>query len=278
MNIIAVGGDLRFAYLAKLARERGLNASAICLENANVPGVLRADPEALSHAEVLVLPNPFARGLQTPYSYIDLTLKELLQKISAGTTLAVFGDAPAPEELEKKFRILYLNDEELMRKLAWQTAEGAIFEVGARLNRTLRDCAVLVLGYGRIGQALTDILVGYGARVTVAARRPEMRRLAKAAGALRAVDFAALPELLPAQAVIFSTPPERVLDRMLLETVEKSALLVDLSGSPYGVDMKAAEQLSLNAWLSPGIPGRFCPESAGEALLDALWTALKEER
>ena len=38
----------------------------------------------------------------------------------------------------------------------------------------------------------------------------------------------------------------------------------------YGIDLRAAWNRGLRAWREPGLPGRYCPQSAARALLSAI--------
>ena len=165
-------------------------------------------------------------------------------------------------------------NEHLTLRYAVYTAEGAIHSVSERALFSLSEANVMVVGYGRIGRALTGMLLGYGAKVTVAARSPEARNMAERAGA-RAVDMEEMLLHLPSHRAVFSTPPQRVLEARQLSCLRQGAMVLDLSSPPYGVDLKAAQTLGLNAWREPGLPGRFCPESAGRALLCAIREAKK---
>ena len=127
----------------------------------------------------------------------------------------------------------------------------------------------MVVGWGRVGRALAELLVAMGARVTVASRSEAHRHRAIERGA-EAVALEDMPDVLPGMKLIFSTPPAPVLDAARLERVDRDAMIVDLASPPYGVDLSAAWRLSLRAWREPGLPGRYCPESAAAALRDAM--------
>ena len=58
--------------------------------------------------------------------------------------------------------------------------------------------------------------------------------------------------------------------KMCIRDSYKEALVIDLSSPPYGVDLAACHAQWINAWREPGLPGRYCPRSAGRAMLDAL--------
>ena len=270
MDFIAVGGDARFAWMAELARREGMSASALGLERAGIGGLSAATREDLAAAQVLVMPNPFGKGLSMPLAAEHHSLEAILAGAGAGTTLALFGAGAVPEEIHKRHQIWDMTaDEGLMLDLARQTAEGAIHAACERAAFELYGCRVLIVGYGRIAQALHRMLDGYGAQVTVAARRAQARDQARTVGA-RAVDINDMEALLPSQQIIFSTPPQRVLDARRVELIDRGALLIDLSSAPYGVDLAACHARWLSAWREPGLPGHYCPRSAGKVMLNCL--------
>ncbi len=271
MDFIAVGGDARFAWMAELARREGLRTAALGLEEAQVGGLTQAGWGDLARARLLVMPNPFGgKGLPMPLAQRPYSIEEVLEGAEPGVPLALFGPGQVPLEVAARHRIWDLSGEEgVALDLARQTAEGAIHAACTRMEEELYGCPALIVGYGRIGRALHRMLEGYGARVTVAARRPQVREQARAVGA-RAVDMEDMEALLPLQRLIFSTPPQRVLDARRVGLIHKEALVIDLSSPPYGVDLAACHAQWINAWREPGLPGRYCPRSAGRAMLDAL--------
>ena len=70
--------------------------------------------------------------------------------------------------------------------------------------------------------------------------------------------------------VIFNTVPAPVLGEEELRHVRLQCVLIDLSSAPYGIDRDAAEALGLKAFLESGLPGRYCPLSAAETLLNYM--------
>ena len=155
-----------------------------------------------------------------------------------------------------------LKDESFLQTNARLTAEGALYLAMEKLDRSIRDTACLVLGFGRIGEALSMLLRGLGAAVTVAARRRESREKAGQSS----VDFPEIPQVLPRMDLIFNTVPSPVLTREVLAFVKKDAWLFELASAPYGIDMDAAKALGLRCSVEGGIPGRYCPRSAAEAV------------
>ena len=111
--------------------------------------------------------------------------------------------------------------------------------------------------------------MGLNADVTVASRREEGRLQAMARGA-RAASLDGMRALLSEMRVIFVTSPDRALGMEELSRVSRNAVVIDLSGAPYGLDLDAATRLGLNARRERALPGRYAPESAARCLYRAV--------
>lgn len=162
----------------------------------------------------------------------------------------------------KTYRIL--DDEQFALENAELTAEGALYFAARQSDSALRRSRCLVIGYGRIGRALTDRLRALGAFVTVAARREESRREAGE----NSVDTRDIARALPGMQLIFNTVPWPLLGESELCHVPRSALLMELASAPYGIDLQAAREQGLRVSLESGVPGRYCPRSAAQLILD----------
>jgi dipicolinate synthase subunit A len=184
--------------------------------------------------------------------------------VPVGKRLATCGPHPAPEDA-----IDLLRDEEYLVDVAYMTAEGAISAAMTASEAMISGSTALVVGWGRIGRALTELLLSLGAHVTVLTRRPGTRGEIEMLGAHAAPTIDAAEEIR-GKRLVFSTPPALVLDAEVLLHAEKNALIVDLASPPYGVDLEAARELGLRAWREPGLPGRYCPENAARAIRSAL--------
>ena len=166
-------------------------------------------------------------------------------------------------------RLDIMKDETYMEDVAYLTAEGALAAAMMETPHTIRGASCMVIGWGRIGRALTRLLAGMGARVTVLSRRSAASDEIINAGA-RPEPTEMAAETLPGHSVVFSTPPAMVLDAHALKYADKNAALIDLASPPYGIDLEFARQLGLHAWREPALPGRYCPQSAAKAIYDAL--------
>ena len=265
MDVFIAGGDRRNAHLARLLRAGGLDARAAGLEKCGLAGVSHAPLAAAAEADWVLLNSPVKCELaERPFG-----LGELLSCLHPGARLVFLGPASPPAGLEGFETFDLTADEAFLRRNAALTAEGALFAAMRAQERALGDCDCLVIGWGRIGRALTEMLVALGARVTVASRTERSRRQAQERGA-QAVETAALSGALSGKRLIFSTPPFPVLQEAELARAGREACIIDLASPPYGVDVEAAHRLGLRAWREPGLPGRYCPESAALAIAAAF--------
>lgn len=264
MDYAIVGGDARFAYLTRLLCLCGYDARAVNGAKCDVPGVLTAQRSELPQARTVVMNWPCAEG------------EEILRELSSGTNVLFCGPGKPPCTPEGlNFTDLW-TDERLQLENAWLTAEGAICAAMNESKASLKDCHCLVIGWGRIGKALTELLIGMRARVTVASRSEKGRNGAVERGA-ESVSTYRMAEAVRDKQIIFSTAPERVLDEAALRYAEPDAMIIDLASAPFGVDLEAAHGLNLRAWREPKLPGRYCPFSAARALLQAIIRAERME-
>ena len=262
MDYAVIGGDLRFAYLTRLLCTCGHDARAVNGMQSDVPGVSSAEPEELASAKAAVMNWPCPEG------------ERLLRMLPPGARVFFCGPGE-PESVPEGLEVIDLwKDGRMQLENAYLTAEGAVCAAMNAGRAALKDRHCLVIGWGRIGRALTEILVGMNARVTVASRTEKGRNGAAERGA-ECISTYRLAENLAGKQIIFSTPPSRVLDHDVLRHADPDTMLIDLSSAPFGMDLEAARGLKLRAWREPRLPGRYCPFSAAKVILQAM---LRQER
>lgn len=257
-----VGGDLRFAHLAEMLREDGHMAAGFLHEKAGGGCYLL---ERLKKCDCIISNWP----MKWPLTEQRISESDIMDNIASGSVLLLCGPQfPS----ERRWDLQYVNlwqDEILLQENAYLTAEGAVAAVMSRMNGRLGDARCLVVGYGRIGRALTEILINLGAKVSVATRSKAKFSRISESGA-DAVEMKELSDALEDKQVIFSTPPSMVIGKNMLDRVRRDALIVDLASPPYGVDVDAAAAMGIKAWREPNLPGRYCPLSAARVLYNAV--------
>lgn len=275
--IWVVGGDERMAALSRLLEEDGYRVYRYGLER-RIPCCETL--EGLERARGVILPLPADDGagrLRLPLSDLELTAAEVLDRLGPDQLLLA-GKASPALRAQAGERGLVLRDyfagEELARLNAIPTAEGAIRMAMEALPVTIHDAEILLLGFGRLGQALGPRLRALGGRVFAAARRGEQRAQAREMG-LDSGSLSAAGELGRFDLVI-NTVPAAVLGEEKLSQMRQDALIIDLASLPGGVDDAAAVRLGRRVIHALALPGREAPLTAARYLYGAVRPMLEE--
>ena len=166
----------------------------------------------------------------------------------------------------------YITREELSLRNAVPTAEGAVQLALEELPVTLNGMKILIVGMGRIGCALAEILKGFGAEITVAVHNP--RGAAKAR--LHGISSIPTKRLNGGYGLIFNTVPATIFDMEMLSRFEASSLFIDLASKPGGIDPDAAQQLGIKTIWAHGLPGKTAPVTSGEIIAETISTMIAE--
>ena len=148
------------------------------------------------------------------------------------------------------------------------TAEGAIQVAMQNTPHTIHGSRCLVLGLGRCGTTLVQVLKGLGAVVTVGSR--------SAMDLARAVALSCEPLPLWAMSskvdfqLIFNTIPAMVLPRSYLRNLDPETVIVDIASGPGGTDFAAAEELGILAIHALSLPGKVAPKTAADILIKTI--------
>lgn len=262
MRYAVLGGDVRFAHLVAMLNESGREAVGFLQEKADGGS---SSLKELKKYSCIISNWP----MRWPLSNRDVSETEIFEYIAPGSVLLLCGPK-FPKE--RRWDLQYVNlweDEALLRENAYLTAEGAVASAMRQTRLAMMGTECLVVGYGRIGRALTGILLNLGANVTVISSSERKRREVRESGA-KSASMMELTEVLSGKGIIFSTPPAMFLDQTALGYVDREAIIIDLASPPYGVDLEAAQALNLHAWREPGLPGRYCPLSAARAIYNSV--------
>lgn len=250
-----IGSDAR-----QLAAGRALARAGYAVEG----------PEEIALADYILLPLPLDAA-RTP-------LAELLRAARPGA-LALGGmlseEAKAIAAEAGVELVDYFAREELAIRNAIPTAEGCIGVLLAQRKRTLWGSAVLLLGFGPVGQAVGTRLAALGTHVTVAARRPAQRAQAESLG-MRGAELSRLAQLAPAFDTVVNTIPAQVLTAPVLARLRPGSLIVDLASRPGGTDFDAAARCGHKAIHALSLPAACAPETAGEIVARTVREMLRE--
>lgn len=119
-------------------------------------------------------------------------------------------------------------------------------------------------------------LKALGARVTVLARRREVRKLAKKDG-FYAADFAFGPEEAMGAAMLVNTVPGTCGYRCRSSANCRGAYILDIASKPGGTDFACARECGIRADLALGLPGKYAPKESAYILDRAVERFVRKE-
>ncbi len=277
-----IGGDKRQLYCARSLCDDGYDVAIGGFDAVSeMKNIEVTTPfEAALMSEIIILPLPCINKsgrIPAPFSKEDIVLSDDLLRAMKGKR--VF--CGMAESLKSIYPVLsenvydYYLREEFAVLNAVATAEGALEIAMKNYEGTINSSRCLVCGYGRIGRALTGMLIPLGADVTVSARKASDLAWIKSVGA-RAVRSDKLIEEKGFD-IIFNTVPHKILNCVLLARIATDALVIDLASGEGGVDYYCAERLGITAIHALSLPGKAAPKTAGEIVKNTIYHILEED-
>lgn len=271
-----IGGDLRTVYLAKmLAKENNVLTYGQELTNVKTEA-MKIDnlKSAIELSDIIIGPVPFSKdgeSIQTKFSHEKIIVKEFMKYCKGKTLVAgAISDEICNSARDNDVQVIDLmKDESLTVLNTIATAEGTIEIALKKTKRILHGSNVLVLGYGRVGKVVAQKFAAMGAKVTCAARKPEVFAWIEVDG-YESININDLGENLGKYDIIINTPPTMILTKDRLLKIKKDCLVIDLASYPGGVDIEAAKELKINFEWALGLPGKVAPITAAEYIKKTL--------
>lgn len=285
-NISIIGGDLRIVKLAELLAKDNFKIKTYAIEEAEelskIQKIEKCNTlnETIENAEIVIGPIPLSSNniqINTPFSKKIITLEELAKKIKnkkfiAGNIKKEFYEYNKNNGSEI---IDLLEKEELTILNTISTAEGAIQIAMEETIKTLHSSNILILGFGRVGKTLANMLKGIGANVYCEARKNEDLAWIKTYG-YEPIDLNNLNENLNKFDIIMNTIPSLILKEKEINCLKKDCLLIDLASSPGGIDIKVAKENKIKTIWALALPGKVAPLTSAEFIRDTIYNILEK--
>lgn len=273
--LAVIGGDDREIYLIPELQRQGAYIIGLGLEKSPLGHSIEhasSFEEVMEKANALLFPmfGTDERGLvKAKYSNSPIILNnDVLESIPLGVPLFIGWARPALKAAAQKMDIRLVeivNRDDVAILNSIPSAEGSIQMAMEATNITIHSSESYVIGLGRTGLTLANMLKGMGAKVTVVARKSADLARAVEMG-VKAVSLTELDSEISKAEIIFNTAPALVLNRNLLEKMSRDAVIIDLASIPGGTDFEYAQMLGIKAQLAPGLPGIVAPKTAGRML------------
>ncbi|NLY45459.1 MAG: dipicolinate synthase subunit DpsA [Tissierella sp.] len=277
-----LGGDKRSLELGKLLIKDGNDLCFYGFDNLDdYKDQSVSLKDAVENAQVIIAPLPFSTdniNINAPFSSEIIEIDKVFDLISKDQIIM---GGYLPLEHEKRLKEMnlkfddYFKREEMQVLNAIPTAEGAIQVAMEETPITLHSSNVLVLGYGRIGKVLSQILQGIGANVYVEARNYTDLAWIKSYG-YTPIHQRDLNNYLPRMNIVFNTIPKMILNKDLLKSFESDCIIIDLASKPGGVDLDAAKELDIRTITALGLPGKAAPVTAAMVIKDTIYNIIEE--
>lgn len=288
-HVLILGGDLRQYYMAKFLIQENFAISYFGnlfeKNEANIHKIqsvekLKEDLTQKKYAAaILPMPvgEPFIKGTDG-----SVACEELSEWLKAQKNMVVFGgrlEKNFVEKVQKGGNCVsdFLQEESVAIFNAGLTAENAVIEAILLSDNCVRNEKTLIVGYGRCGRMLADLLHGMKANVTVAEPDKEKSALAISYG----YKVELLKDLSPYQFVFQTAPVENVLSDKLLSTCLKNersmeTTVLDITSIDNSVNYEYARKHNILVRKCNALPGKYTARSAGKLLAEFITESLKK--
>lgn len=266
LTITIFGGDKRYFTAYKLFSAQGFDCKYITCDRL----------KEASSSDILILPIPsFDRDGNI--NSTDYTVYDLFSSLGSGT-IVFAGKVPAIiKRIADEYKIElcdYTDNEEFNILNAVSTAEGAILTALQKTHSIICGSDFTVLGYGRIGRALSVRLRSLGANVTVGARSAVARATA-ASDSIIAVSIEQAIKVA-SSSIVFNTVPSPIINEDNINYI-KNSLIIDLASIPGGLTDKAKISAGENFVHALSLPGKCFPETAGCTIYKTIISIMTEK-
>lgn len=236
MKIIKLGGGMRLGVCARTLEEwtRG---------------------ERFDREMVLILPIPTTRD-GAVVNGVGCPLEELVDLADPTLMIAGYG---IPDDIRHKAELrgagVYdaAEDEDFLVENAKITAHGALGRILTETDRDMSELSIGIVGYGRIGSAIADLLLFLGSTVRIFSGSEEkIATLATMGADVRSIDESDFSDL----DILINTAPKRILSPdKEVELLKSGVRIIELaSGKNFSSD-----EVSVMA----SIPDKMYPVSSG---------------
>lgn len=151
-----------------------------------------------------------------------------------------------------------LTDDTYLAGNAAITAQCVIPIAASTLSVTLQEAQPLIIGWGRIGKCLAQLLKGLGAQVTVCARKKSDRAILSALG-YKSIDASKVR--FDSYRLVINTAPVALFDEGSQQDTRESVL----------IDLASEKVLpGKNVLWARGLPGTCAPESSGRLIAQTI--------
>ncbi len=224
--------------------------------------------------EVVVLPVPTVdkNGFVNLSGENKISLESLLERISTNSLIVCCGCS------DKNNRTIDLNSREDFTYLnAVPTAEGAIYYALDNTEKSLFESKILITGFGHVAKLLADRLRGLCKDITISARSLKDLSYAESLS-FKTFHTRELKNNINKFDLIFQTVPSKLITSEIIDCMNKSNLIIELSSKSAGTDFMYAEKKGIKVIHAPALPEKISPITAGNILTKSVLSIIAEHK
>ena len=169
-----------------------------------------------------------------------------------------------------------MDDEDFGRSNAYLTAEGTLMYIIKIMTKSVLNCNILIIGYGRVGSEMVKVLLNNDVNVLVATDNKEEQEIAS-----EFTNYVSTIKdsynKLHNMCVIVNTVPAKILPDDKIELINKDSLIIDLSSSG-GMNHKLIRAKGIKCEHLLGVPSKVVPYTAGQMVRDYIYDVFYKEK
>lgn len=268
-----IGGDYRYRLLKELLEKDGYVVSIYGNIYSESTDSLDS---CIFNSKAVIAPIPITKdeSIINMSENFKTSIDELFNSMSSHNVKILIGGVISSKFQESASlmdisSIDLFSREEVAINNAIPTAEGAIMTAIQESDRVLFKSKALVLGFGKCGKVLSNMLKGIGADVNITYRKKSDEAYINSINCTP-ISIKDFDRNLSSYDFIFNTIPAQILNKEILKRIRKDTVIIDIAQAPGGIDYSYARKLNLKALYCPGLPGRVAPYSAAEILKTSI--------
>ncbi len=274
---LIIGADARLKYTAENLVNSGYKVSVYANDDISLSdGVYTYNDleTAMRENSHIIFGIPVSRDdlkIYSPFSKTDVYIDDVLKNIKPHHTVIGGKMQDLSVSIAKKGALCvdYGNREDFCLYNADITAEALISVIMDKLPVTVSGIKCLILGYGRIGKALSKKLSDLGADVTVTARKSSDRAMID----IQRFGYSKTSGLIDSghsYDVIVNTIPVNILREETFQQLKKTCLVIDASAYPGYINKEYAKNYGISVEGAFSLPGKYAPSTAGKIIADVI--------
>lgn len=265
-NILILGGDERQKVLYDELKNKGFN----CFHFYD-----NFDFSQIKQSKIIVLPVPLSKDGEYIFcdnSNFKIKIKELISHTTK-RQLLIFGSASKriKEMLDDRGFNYYdlFSEESFVINNAYYTAQGTLLEILKNTKKCIVGKKALILGFGRVGRAVANVLDKNGMDVFIAARNEI--QLAECEGlGYGKLSYDELKSTIYLFDYIISTVPFNILTSKEVSLINGNALFIELASAPYSAKSELFYKFDIRYILASGLPGKYLSVESGKKIAEMI--------